>query len=59
MLNYQDIKSDRQWKGTIALSSAQFHRLCKVFSTCFEELNQISLIEIATNLNSNFLLDLM
>lgn len=56
MLNYEDIKSDRQWTGTIALSSAQFHRLCKLFSTCFEELNQISLSEMSTNLNSNFLL---
>lgn len=56
MLNYKNIKSDRQWKGTIALSCDQFHRLCKVFSACFEELNQISLIEMATNLNSNFLL---
>ena len=56
MLNYREIKSDRQWKGTIALSSVQFHRLCKVFKASYEELNEISLMEIETNLKSNFLL---
>lgn len=57
MLDYRNIKSDRQWKATIALSSGQFHRLCGVFSSCFEELNQISLSEMATNLKSQFLLN--
>ena len=56
MLNYKNIKSDRQWKGTTGLSSAKFHELCKVFASCFEKKHEISLSEMEINLKSNFLL---
>ena len=39
MLNYREIKSARQWKGTIALSCVQFHVLCKAFKASFEEIS--------------------
>lgn len=56
MLNYRNIKSERQWKGTTGVSCTQFHKLCKAFKAAFEEIHQISLIEISTNLNNEFLL---
>jgi hypothetical protein len=56
MLDYRNIKSERQWKATTGLSSEKFHRLSKVFGTCFEKKHEISITEMAINLKSNFLL---
>lgn len=56
MLDYKNIKSERQWKGTTGLSSEKFHRLCKVFSTCFEKKHEVSISEMSINLKSDFLL---
>lgn len=56
MLDYKNIKSERQWKGTTGLSSEKFHRLCKVFSACFEKKHEVSITEMAINLKSDFLL---
>jgi hypothetical protein len=56
MLDYKNIKSERQWKGTTGLSSAKFYILCKVFGSCFEIKHEISLSEMEINLKSDFLL---
>ena len=56
MLNYKNIKSERQWRATTGLSSNKFNRLCKSFSLSFEQLNEISLTEMQTNLKNEFLL---
>ncbi len=56
MLDYKNIKSERQWKGTTGLSSEKFHRLCKVFKSCFEKKHEVSITEMAINLKSEFLL---
>lgn len=55
-MTYKNIKSERQWKATTGLSSDKFHRLCKVFSTCYENKYGLSLSEIEVNLRSEFLL---
>ena len=56
MLTYTNIKSERQWKATTGLSSDKFHRLCKVFSTCYENKYGLSLSEIEVNVRGEFLL---
>jgi hypothetical protein len=56
MLSYKAIKNERQWKAVTGLSEVKFHSLCKFFGSAFEELNEISLPEITSNLNINFLL---
>lgn len=56
MLNYKNVKNERQWKATTGLSSAKFFRLSKVFGMCYEKLNGISLSEAQINLKSSFIL---
>ena len=56
MLNYKNIKSERQWKATTGLSAPQFHRLCQVFSSCFEKIHEVNLSDMELNLKGNFLL---
>lgn len=56
MLSYKNIKNERQWKSSTGLSSEKFTILCKAFSSAYEELNEISITEIAINLKKDFLL---
>jgi len=56
MLSYTNIKSERQWRATTGLCSDKFHRLCKVFSTCYENRYGLSLSKVEENLRNQFLL---
>lgn len=56
MLNYKNIKSERQWSATIGLPSAKFHFLCVLFKSAYETLNGVSIEQAALNLNTTFIL---
>jgi len=56
MLNYKNIKSERQWKAVVGLSFLQFDKLCKEFGLIFEKIYQLTITELSSNLNSEFLL---
>jgi hypothetical protein len=56
MLNYKLIKSERQWKSVVGVSSLQFHKLCKEFGLSFERVYEINIQELSSNLNTEFLL---
>ena len=56
MLNYQTIKSERQWSATIGLPSSKFHILCGLFKATYEFLNGVSIEEAALNLKTTFIL---
>jgi hypothetical protein len=56
MLNYKNIKSSRQWTGSIGLSEGKFHKLLSLFSTQYESINGISLVELSSNLGKTLLL---
>ena len=56
MLNHKIVKSERQWKSVVGVSSLQFHKLCKEFSVSFEQIYQINIQELSLNLKTEFLL---
>ena len=56
MLNYKLIKSERQWKSVVGVSSLQFHKLCREFGLSFERIYEINIQEFSSNLNTEFLL---
>jgi len=56
MLNYKNIKSERQWKAVVGLSSLQFDKLCKEFGLSFEKIYQLNIHQLSLNLNSELLL---
>lgn len=56
MLNCKLIKSERQWKSVVGVSSLQFHKLCKEFGLSFERMYEINIQELSSNLNTEFLL---
>ena len=56
MLNYKLIKSERQWKSVVGVSSLQFHKLCRDFGLSFESIYQINIQELSLNLRTEFLL---
>lgn len=56
MLSYKNIRSDRQWRGTIGLTEAKFSTLVSKFSVAYEEKNGISLTTGASNLGLTLLL---
>ena len=54
MLNYKFIKSERQWKSVVGVSSLQFHKLCREFGLSFESMYQINIQELSLNLRTEF-----
>ena len=56
MLNHKIVKSERQWKSVVGVSSLQFHKLCKEFGVSFEQIYQINIQELSLNLKTEFLL---
>jgi hypothetical protein len=56
MLNYKLVKSERQWKSVVGVSSLQFHKLCKEFGLSFEKIYQLDIQELSSNLKTEFLL---
>ena len=56
MLNHKNVKSERQWKSVVGVSSLQFHKLCKEFGVSFEQIYQINIKELSLNLKTEFLL---
>ena len=56
MLNHKIVKSERQWKSVVGVSSLQFHKLCKEFGVSFEQIYQINIKELSLNLKTEFLL---
>ena len=56
MLNHKIVKSERQWKFVVGVSSLQFHKLCKEFSVSFEQIYQMNIQELSLNLKTEFLL---
>ena len=56
MLNHKIVKSKRQWKSVVGVSSLQFHKLCKEFSVSFEQIYQMNIQELSLNLKTEFLL---
>lgn len=56
MNSYKNIRSDRQWRGTIGLTEAKFEILVQKFQTQYESKNGISLSEGASNLKLKLLL---
>jgi hypothetical protein len=56
MLNYKLIKSERQWKSVVGVSSLQFHKLCKEFALSFEKLFQINIQELSSTIHVKLLL---
>jgi hypothetical protein len=56
MLNYKLIKSERQWKSVVGVSSQQFHKLCKEFGLSFERMFQINIQELSSTLHVKLLL---
>ena len=56
MLNYKLVKSERQWKSVVGVSSLQFHKLCKEFGLSFEKIYQINIEGLSLSLKTVFLL---
>jgi hypothetical protein len=56
MINYKEIKSDRQWRATTGLTEEKFHKLAAHFKVAYETKNEISLAEAQVNLNKKFIL---
>lgn len=56
MLNYKNIKDNRQWIGTVGLAETKFYDLVKHFSLTYESLHGISLQEGSANLSKVLLL---
>jgi hypothetical protein len=56
MLNHKFVKSERQWKSVVGVSSLQFHKLCKEFGVSFEQIYQLNIQELSLNLRTDFLL---
>ncbi len=56
MLNHKIVKSKRQWKSVVGVSSLQFHKLSKEFSVSFEQIYQMNIQELSLNLKTEFLL---
>lgn len=56
MLNYQSIRSERQWKSSTGLNEKQFHQLCKHFGETYEFFHGVSLTEKSARLETEFLL---
>jgi hypothetical protein len=56
MLNYKFVKSERQWKSVVGVSSLQFDKLCKAFGLSFERIYEINIQELSSNLSTEFLL---
>ena len=56
MLNYELVKSERQWKSVVGISSLQFHKLCNEFGLSFEKIYHINIEGLSLNLKTQFLL---
>lgn len=56
MLSYKNIKSDRQWTGSIGMKEAKFHQLVALFSKQYEHMQGVSLQEGSANLGKDLLL---
>lgn len=56
MISYKNIRSDRQWRGTIGLNEAKFKVLVQKFQNHYESKHGISLSAGASNLKLMLLL---
>lgn len=56
MLNYQNVRNERQWKSSTGLSENQFHQLSKYFGETYEFFHEVSLSVKAERLDSDLLL---
>lgn len=56
MLNYKNIKNERQWSALIGLPCEKFHFLCGLFKSAYESHHAVSIEQAALNLKMSFLL---
>ncbi len=56
MLNYQNIRHERQWKSSTGLSEKQFHQLSQYFGETYEFFHGVSLSVKAERLETELLL---
>ena len=49
VINYKDVRNDRQWKASTDLSAEQFFILVEMFGEDYEQLFRVSLVERQNN----------